>query len=103
MKRLTLGVLALAGLMMIPALASAGGNANFVLGGRGLSSDFWEPNEGQGTFGVNLDFGKESWPVQIAFGMHGSYASNEADRTFGEKRPYGLARLGIEARDRTAV
>lgn len=85
MKRLPSGMLALVGLMLVPALASAGGNANFVLGGRGLSSDFWEPNEGQGSFGVNLDFGKETWPVQIAFGVHGSYATSEADRDFGHR------------------
>ena len=71
------------GLVFVPAMVSAGGNANFVLGGRGLSSDFWEPNEGQGSLGVNVDFGKESWPVQIALGMHGSFATNEEGLGFG--------------------
>ena len=50
-----------------PALAE--GNANFVLGGRWLDEDEWEPVEEQGVFGVTVDFGKASWPVHLAAGF----------------------------------
>ena len=50
-----------------PALAE--GNANFVLGGRWLDEDEWEPVEEQGVFGVTVDFGKESWPINLAAGF----------------------------------
>jgi hypothetical protein len=47
----------------LPALA--GGNANFVLGIRGLDEDSWEPAENQGVFGVTVDFGPEGWPINL--------------------------------------
>jgi hypothetical protein len=47
---------------------AAGGNANFVLGGRSLDEDLWAPVEDQPVFGATVDFGKKGWPVQLAAG-----------------------------------
>lgn len=46
----------------------AGGDANFVLGARGLDEDFWAPDENQGVLGVTVDFGRKDWPVHLAAG-----------------------------------
>jgi hypothetical protein len=73
---LTLAIVA--SLAAVPAPTQADGNVNFVLGGRGLDEDFWEPNEGMGVLGVNVDFGPDEWPVRIALGLSGSSAENEA-------------------------
>jgi hypothetical protein len=53
--------------MATPALA--GGNANFVLGSRGLDKDFWEPVNGQFATGVTVDFGKQEWPIHLETGI----------------------------------
>jgi len=61
--------------MLILAMAAATspafaeGNANFVLGGRWLGEDDWEPVEEQGVIGVTVDFGKDDWPVNLAAGL----------------------------------
>ena len=47
---------ALLALLATPALA--GGNANFVLGSRGLDKDFWAPVNGQAVFGAQVDFAR---------------------------------------------
>jgi len=52
--------------------AWAGGNANFVLGWRGLDEDYWSPVEDQAVVGVTVDFGKEGWPVFLEAGLQGS-------------------------------
>ena len=64
-------------LLLIPGWASAEGNVNFVLGGRGLDDDYWRPTEDHGAFGINFDFAKESWPVSLALGLHGSAGSED--------------------------
>lgn len=83
--------LLLAALALLPGLAFAGGNANFVLAGRGVDERFWAPTEDHGTFGVTVDFGKKSWPVNIALGLHGSAASEDRvrpiDLGFGDRLP----------------
>jgi hypothetical protein len=58
-----------------PALAS--GNANFVLGGRGLDKDFWEPVNGQAVIGVVVDFGKKDWPIHLETGIQVSVGAEE--------------------------
>ena len=71
--------LALAAAFAAPAVA--GGNANFILGSRTMSSgDDWEPFESQVLFGANVDFGKEGWPIQMVAGVH---ASVDAETAFG--------------------
>lgn len=47
----------------LPALAS--GNADFLVGGRSTSHDFWGQKDEQGVAGVMVDFGKDSWPIHL--------------------------------------
>jgi hypothetical protein len=55
------------------APAFAGGNANFVLGGRSMTDDtHWRPWESQDLFGVTVDFGPEKWPIQLEAGVQTS-------------------------------
>jgi len=58
------------GALSVPAWA--GGNANFVLGGRALDEDFWSPVDSQAVVGVTVDFGREGWPVHLETGIQGS-------------------------------
>lgn len=62
-------------LLATPALA--GGNANFVLGKRGLDKDFWTPANGQAVLGVQVDFGKMSWPIHLETGIQVSVGGQE--------------------------
>jgi hypothetical protein len=48
------------------------GNVNFTLGSKALDKDDWEPIEDQGEFGINVDFRKKEWPVNIAIAILGS-------------------------------
>jgi hypothetical protein len=52
--------------------AHAGGNANFALGGRILDEADWEPVDTPPTLGVTVDLALFGWPVNVAFGLHGS-------------------------------
>ena len=55
----------------------AGGDANFVLGGRRMGDEaFWHPLEDQGASGVTVDFGRNGWPVQLAAGINVSEAED---------------------------
>lgn len=76
MKR-TMIALVLVALVGSAVPAVAGGNANFILGGRGLDEDFWDGTEGQGVFGVQVDFGPDEWPVNVALGL--SVSGSEDD------------------------
>ncbi len=58
-------------------MVHADGNANFVLGARALDEDDWEPVEDQGVFGVNVDLGRDPWPVWIDLGFHVSAAEED--------------------------
>jgi hypothetical protein len=77
MKRFLRGLIlcSIAALFASPALA--GGNANFVLGMRGLDKDFWEPVNGQAAFGVTVDFGRKEWPIHLETGFHTSVGYEE--------------------------
>lgn len=48
------------------------GNLNFMLGGKHLEENDWEPLERHGEFGVLVDFKRREWPVSIAIDMLGS-------------------------------
>ena len=66
--------------LTLTALASpalAGGNANFVLGTRGLDKDFWTPVNGQFVIGTMVDFGKQKWPVHLETGILVSVGAEE--------------------------
>jgi hypothetical protein len=58
------------------ARAEAKGEANFVLGGKMLDEDDWEPTEEQREFGVELSWGAKDWPIFIATDLLGA-VSNE--------------------------
>ena len=73
---LVLLVLALA---VAPAFAA--GNANFLLGTRGLDEDQWDPVDQQGVFGVTVDFGAADWPVHMETGVYGSADDDTIDDT----------------------
>ena len=59
------------------AETAAGGNANFILGSRGLDGDFWGETDSQGVFGVQVDFGPDKWPVKVALGLSVSAAESD--------------------------
>lgn len=65
----------IAALFVSPALA--GGNANFVLGLRGLDKDFWEPVNGHVAFGATVDFGRKEWPIHLEAGYNASVGYEE--------------------------
>jgi hypothetical protein len=54
-------------------------NANFLTGYKALDVDYWEPVEVQEVYGVNVDFGQKSWPVNIAIAL---LASDRNDDTY---------------------
>jgi hypothetical protein len=58
------------------------GNVNFSFGAKALDKDDWTPLESQSEFGVNVDFGKKSWPFSIAIGF---LASSKDDNSYGIK------------------
>ncbi len=118
MKRIVRWTMVAVAMTSIAGPALAGGNANFVLGGRGLDKDLWEPVNGQAVVGVAVDFGKKDWPIHLETGIqvsvgaeedffvtsdvYGSVAEldfgvNKTWETKGPARPYiggGLATVG---------
>ncbi|HYV20641.1 MAG TPA: hypothetical protein VFC25_16580 [Verrucomicrobiae bacterium] len=57
--------LSLFALLLAPATAYAGGDVNFLIGGKPFMNG-WDPVGNQSTFGVEVTFGRETWPVWIA-------------------------------------
>ena len=58
-------------LLLAPATAYAGGDANFLIGGKPFM-DGWDPVGNQSTLGIEVTFGRETWPVWIAIDSFGS-------------------------------
>jgi len=90
---------------MMPAPSwSAGdwtGNVNFTLGVKALDDDDWEPVEDQVELGINVDFGRIEWPINIAIAIVGSRAEEhaviqginvDADGSTGELR-FGVRKI----------
>lgn len=72
-KRVPVAVaLSLFALLLAPATAYAGGDVNFLIGGKPFMNDDWDPVANQGTFGVEVTFGRETWPVWIAIDSFGA-------------------------------
>ncbi len=95
MKSLQKGILAVLTISASFGAAMAGGNANFVLGGRTLEDeDFWEPVEKHSAFGVNVDFGGEGWPIRLMAGLHGS-ATEETELGFDLKASVAELTFGV--------
>lgn len=63
--------------------AFAGGDANILLGVKPLDKDDWAPVEDQGALGVEVTFGKESWPVWIAIDYFATADVEEDIQVFG--------------------
>ena len=59
-------------LTLLPAVARADGNFNFVYGQRSLDHDFWDPADDQTVLGGTLEFGGKDWPIHIAAGYYKS-------------------------------
>lgn len=53
----------IAAAVVVPAFA--GGNVNFVGGGRGLDRDLWGELDQQPVFGVMVDYIAPTWPVRL--------------------------------------
>jgi len=70
LKKCIIAVLALAPFVFSMSLASAQdqwtGNVNVFVGMKNLDKDDWEPVEAQNEVGVEIDFRKKNWPVNIA-------------------------------------
>ena len=77
-------VVLIAGVCGAPALA--GGNANFLVGGRSVGDeDFWGDNQDQTASGVIVDFGKQGWPIHIALAnIDSSSESSDVTGTVSE-------------------
>jgi len=75
----SLAVLVVIATVAGPVLAA--GNANFLIGGRALDEDQWEPVDQHGVFGVTVDFGGADWPVHIEAGF---YASADEETVFDD-------------------
>ena len=69
----------------IASPAHAGGNANFVLGGRSMtSSSDWEPFDSQALAGVTVDFGPAKWPINFETGIQASAKTMGGYGLYGE-------------------
>jgi opacity protein-like surface antigen len=70
LKKYIIVVLALASFVLCASLASAQdqwtGNLNVFFGQKNLDKDDWEPVDAQTEFGIEFDFRKKDWPVNIA-------------------------------------
>jgi hypothetical protein len=76
-----------------PARAHAGewtGNANFILGKKVLDESDWQPVESQDLFGVEVSWGEESWPIQIATDLFGSYREDSNEGITAKTSEFGL-------------
>jgi hypothetical protein len=71
-------VIGLAFLAVAP-LALAEGNADFLLGSRGLDKDFWEPLESQRVLGAAVDFGGKDRPANLAAGLYVTVGAETED------------------------
>jgi len=69
-KKYIIAVLALVPFLLSASVASAQdqwtGNINVFFGQKNLDKDDWEPVEEQSEFGIEVDFRKKDWPVNIA-------------------------------------
>jgi outer membrane protein with beta-barrel domain len=70
-------LLPLAVLLLAPAMTFADGNANFLIGTKHLDSDDWEPLEDQDALGLELTFGKSTWPINIAVDLFSTSATED--------------------------
>ncbi len=73
------------------ALAGEGsGDVNFILGQKLLNQEDWEPVEAQDAFGVEMSWGKQRWPIQIATDLFGSYKEDKDVGITGKTAEFGI-------------
>ena len=81
MKRVTLLLAAMILVLSFSCVAFAEedwtGNVNFFVGSKSMEETDWAPVEDQGEFGIELDFGKKSWPFNIAIDIMSSSKEEE--------------------------
>lgn len=79
MTRIAGMILVLVWLVAGTALAGEewNGNLNFGLGSKKMSAADWSPGESQGEFGIQLDFGRNEWPLNLAIDLLGAGAENK--------------------------
>lgn len=105
--------------VMTPAVARADskGEVNFIIGGKGLDKNDWDPNEDQGEFGAEVTWGGSDWPIAFATDILASsagadllgfeYNDQSSELAFGVRkiweagraRPYiggGIAKLDAQ-------
>lgn len=66
-----------AGCVLLPALAVAGGNASLELGRKNLKESDWAPMDGQGLFALHVDWKPASLPFSLCVDLRGSAAEDE--------------------------
>lgn len=54
-------------------------NTNLTIGAKALDKDDWEPLESQTEMGLNVDFGKKTWPLSIDIGLLASTKEDDFD------------------------
>lgn len=64
--------------LLLTSPALAGGDVNFTYDWRSLQDDSWEPVDDQEALGLAVNFGAQSWPINIAVGY--SESSDKATR-----------------------
>ena len=63
-------------LLFLPTLTMAEFTINGVYGPRYLDDPLWEPIDGDEAFGLDVTWGRDSWPVRLAFGFSDAGDSN---------------------------
>lgn len=96
---LSLRIAGLLAILLSPAAASRAaaaeekswtGDLNMFLGGKRLEKDDWEPADKQGEFGVQVDFRRRNWPLNIAVDLLGAVGEG--------KVPFGSGNISVESR-----
>jgi len=82
--------------MVSMALALAGsagafaGDVNFILGQKMLPQDDWQPVESQNELGVQMSWGKSTWPILIATDLYGSSKEDKDQGITGNTAEFAL-------------
>ncbi|MBN1381681.1 MAG: hypothetical protein JXA41_08405 [Deltaproteobacteria bacterium] len=102
MRKLFVILILSAGLLMFTftqVWAASGwtGNVNFTLGAKALDEDDWEPVDEHVALGINVDFRKMEWPVNLAIALIGSaddddYRGMDIEGTTSEFR-FGIKKI----------
>jgi hypothetical protein len=68
LDRVLSGVFLTLVVVLLPSPCGAEGSVNLVYGPRYLDDELWDSIDGDEAFGIDFTWGKEAWPVRIAFG-----------------------------------